>query len=83
VEDVVLRSYLADLFRSIGASMVRDRSLVSLDVKVDDSIVKADISISLGLVVTELVINALKHAFPGLRSGKITVHYGLGTRVAV
>ncbi|MBM7046244.1 sensor histidine kinase [Rhizobium lusitanum] len=75
LEDVVLRSYLADLCRSIGASMIHDRSLVSLDVKVDESIVKADVSISLGLVVTELVINALKHAFPGQRSGKISVHY--------
>jgi two-component sensor histidine kinase len=26
-------------------------------------------------MVTELVINALKHAFPGHRSGKITVGY--------
>ncbi|NEI97839.1 PAS domain-containing protein [Rhizobium leguminosarum] len=56
LEDVVLRSYLTDLCRSIGASMIHDRSLVSLDVKVDESIVKADVSISLGLVVTELVI---------------------------
>ena len=30
---------------------------------------------SLGLIVTELVINALKHAFPSQRSGQITVSY--------
>ncbi len=41
----------------------------------DDSSVKADISVSLGLIVTELVINALKHAFPGDRGGKILVDY--------
>ena len=37
--------------------------------------VQADISISLGLVVPELVINALKHAFPDGRQGKIKVDY--------
>lgn len=41
----------------------------------DDSVVKADISVSHGLIITELVINALKHAFPGDRDGKILVDY--------
>jgi two-component sensor histidine kinase len=31
--------------------------------------------VSLGLIVTELAINALKHAFPDGRPGKITVDY--------
>jgi two-component sensor histidine kinase len=37
--------------------------------------VSATASISLGLIVTELVINALKHAFPGHRHGSIVVTY--------
>ena len=35
----------------------------------------AGVSASLGLIVTELVINALKHAFPDDRPGTITVDY--------
>jgi len=55
--------------------MIRDHDKVSLDVTADDSVTSADTSVSLGLIVTELVINSLKHAFPDERSGKIHVDY--------
>ena len=73
--DVQLRQYFTALCESIGASMIRDRELVTLSVTADDSVTTADISVSLGLIVTELVINALKHAFPDNRRGKILVDY--------
>ncbi len=73
--DVELRAYLTDLCRSIGASMIRDHNQLSLDVRADDSVASAEVSMSLGLIVTELVINALKHAFPGRRRGRILVDY--------
>ncbi len=73
--DVELRAYFGGLCKSIGASMIRDHNQISLDVSTDDSSVSADVSVSLGLIVTELVINALKHAFPGFRLGKILVGY--------
>jgi two-component sensor histidine kinase len=66
--------------------MIQDHDRLSLEVTVDGSIVKADISVSLGLIVTELVINALKHAFPGDRGGTILVDYqarGAGWKLSV
>lgn len=75
VDTVDLRTYFNDLCRSIGASMIRDRSRIKIDVTCDDSTTNAETSVSFGLIVTELVINGLKHAFPENRKGRIAVDY--------
>jgi two-component system, sensor histidine kinase PdtaS len=74
--DVELRSYFTALCKSIGASMIRDHDQLTLEVHADNSVTTADTSVSLGLIITELVINALKHAFPNNGGGKILVDYG-------
>lgn len=74
--DVSLRPYLTDLCASIGASMISDPDVVSLTVEADGSVMPADKSVSVGLIVTELAINSLKHAYPDPeRKGAITVGF--------
>ena len=75
VSDVDMRAYLTNLCQSIGASMIADHGNFSLTVRADDSKRSPNDSVSIGLIVTELVINALKHAFAGQKTGKIFVDY--------
>jgi len=75
-DKVELRKYLKDLCGSIGASMIDDEDRVALTATADDTVTSANVSVSLGLIVTELVINAIKHAFPGrTQKGTIKVDY--------
>ncbi|MCL6682956.1 sensor histidine kinase [Sphingomonas alba] len=75
-DEVELRPYLKQLCDSIGASMIDDAERISLSSTADDTKATANVSVSLGLIVTELVINALKHAFPEPeQSGSVTVDY--------
>ncbi|MGL4541304.1 MAG: sensor histidine kinase [Polymorphobacter sp.] len=73
--DVALAPYLAQLCESLGASMIHDHDRLTLTARIDKQVVPADVSVSLGLVVTELVINALKHAFPDKQDGHVLVDY--------
>ena len=72
---VGLRSYLTDLCASISASMIADPDELSLAAIVDDTSMNSDTSVSIGLIVTELVINAIKHAFPDVAHGSIVVSF--------
>ena len=73
IGEVSLSAYFTELCNTIGASMIGDPGRIALAVDVDGSLAGADDSVRLGLIITELVINALKHGFPDNRKGRIDV----------
>ena len=64
-----VRTLCAHLMRAYGTA---DRR-IGLAVDVDDVDLDLDRAISCGLIINELVSNALKHAFPDGRSGEVKV----------
>jgi two-component sensor histidine kinase len=74
-ERIEIGPYLTKLCASLAASMVGERRALSIKVQASSGGAVSSEAVSLGLIVTELVINALKHGFPAGAEGEILVSY--------
>ena len=73
---IELMPYLAKLCEALATSMIGNTRPISLAVRGEGGSATSREAECLGLIVTELVMNALKHGFPDdKKDGRITVGY--------
>jgi PAS domain S-box-containing protein len=86
-EPLEIGPYLSRLCETLAASMTDDSRPISLKVQAEGGMASSAEAVSIGLIVTELVINTFKHAFVGDRTaGFLVVAYEAtetGWRLAV
>lgn len=75
IDTVDFADYMRDLCDKIANSVLLN-TRVKCHVRAESAVLKVDRAIALGLVVNELVMNAIKHAFPGGAEGDIHVSFG-------
>lgn len=70
---------IADYIRTLSTELfhtyVTDPSKIELKMDLEDIMIDINTSIPLGLIINELVTNAMKHAFPGDMNGEINISF--------
>ena len=73
---VSIGPYLHRLCATLKKSMVTSDRPISVEIDAEEDVARPGDAVSIGLIVTELFINAVKHAFPGPRAdATIRVQY--------
>lgn len=73
--DIDLSQYIPDLTTHLFDSYNVSSQRIKLNIQVDHAILDIETAIPCGLIINELVSNALKYAFPDHRPGEIQVRF--------
>jgi two-component sensor histidine kinase len=69
--------YIYDLVSNLFYTYEINLDAIALKIDVDEVWLGLDTAIPCGLIINELVLNALKHAFPDGRAGEVFIHFGV------
>ena len=73
--EIDIAPFLEELGRNIAKSHGLARREIALEVDTQSEQVHLDAAISIGLLINELVVNAIKHAFAERERGQISIQY--------
>lgn len=68
-----LAAYIRELANGLFQAYVTSPALITLEVNVQNVHLELDQAVSCGLLLNELLVNSLRHAFPDGRSGRVRV----------
>jgi PAS domain S-box-containing protein len=71
--NVQLEAYLEELISHLRDSFIANSDAITIDLKVADLSINVNQALPVGLILNELIANAIKHAFLETEAGTITV----------
>ncbi len=75
LDRVEIADYLSKLVHDLKVTYHRPDLTLDIQTELDRDLISLDMAIVCGLIVNELLTNAMKHAFKGLASGIINIHF--------
>ncbi len=73
LKSIDMKQYIKQLSTNLFHAYKLDHGLVELHIDVEPILLDVDTAIPLGIIINELITNALKYAFPENKEGKLSV----------
>ncbi len=78
IRTVAVKPFFEELVKHLDQALGAEDMKVRIESRIDEQTIDADLAVPLALFTTEAVTNAIKHAFPDARPGRVTVSYRVG-----